>query len=172
MEISQKKYREAKKLNISVEELAIADLVACGWSQEDAYIVVTHKGRAWEQKALKEHVGKIASSPGFKMRVGEKNKSLMQSNSEIVRDEIGAGDADFMEKSSKEYTLKELIKARDLADVGSQDWLKINQQIIEVTQMKRDEIKEEDTTIHYFLPIRCYQCSLYQIAEQKEKGRK
>ena len=172
MEISSKTQKEAKKSNMSVEEMAVADLVACGWSQEDAYITVSHKGRTWDASALKDHVAKIASSPGFIQRVKDKNRSMMLQNSDAIREEIQAENADFFEKSSKEYTLRELIRARDAATIGSPDWLKINQQIIEVTQMKRDEIKEEDTTIHFFLPLRCYQCSLYEKeARKKEKGR-
>lgn len=170
MEISPKTQKEAKRLNMSVEEMAMADLVACGWTQEDAYITVSHKGRTWDEKALKDHVSNIASLPSFQVRVKEKNRSMALQNSDAIREELKADEADFFEKSSKEYTLRELIRARDMANVGSQDWLKINQQIIEVTQMKRDEIKEEDTTIHFFLPLRCYQCSLYE-KEAKKKGR-
>ena len=60
---------------------------------------------------------------------------------------------------SKEQTLRELAIAKRKTTPGSKEWLEINKQIIEVTQMKKDEVKDEENTIHYYLPKKvCANC--------------
>lgn len=39
--------------------------------------------------------------------------------------------------------------------------------IADITQIKKDEIKEEDTTVHFYLPLSCNNCSLYLAAKKK-----
>ena len=62
---------------------------------------------------------------------------------------------------------------------ASPEWIKINQQIIDVSRMKQDEVKTDDDTIHYFLPVaypascqdclhsRCAECRYYKQATKK-----
>lgn len=42
--------------------------------------------------------------------------------------------------------------------------------LADLQQMKKDKTQEEeDTTIHYYLPISCYNCELYQAKKRSDK---
>ena len=44
---------------------------------------------------------------------------------------------------------------------GSKEWLDTNKMIADITRMKQEEVKTEDNTVHYFIPLTCHKCSLY-----------
>ena len=69
---------------------------------------------------------------------------------------------------SKEHQLKELLIAKSKQPVGSKEWLDIKKMIADITQAKKEEIQTEDNTIHYYLPIGCLSCELYQKAHKKK----
>ena len=62
---------------------------------------------------------------------------------------------------SKEAMLKDLAKARKKMTFGSKEWLDTNKMIADITRMKQEEVKTEDNTVHYFIPLTCHKCSLY-----------
>ena len=170
MDFSSKTKRLAKRAGLSIEELAMSELMAIGWEQADAYLISFNKGKSWSEETLKEESDKIVAIPAFKKHMQEVNVKIKEENIAASK-RISGEDDTFIEQSSKEYTLRQLVSAREAFQPGSSDWLKINQQIIDVTQMKKDEIKEEETTIHYFLPQRCYICELF-LRENEKKSKK
>ena len=167
MDYSPKTTKTAKKLMMSVNELAMSELMAIGWSQTDAYIVAFNKGLSKTEEELRKITDDIVAKQQFRKHMEEVNLKIKEENIAASKRMTDDGDT-FIEQSSKEYTLRQLVAAREAYQPGSSDWLKINQQIIDVTQMKKDEIKEEDNTIHYFLPLRCYQCALFQRENEKK----
>jgi len=42
------------------------------------------------------------------------------------------------------------------------DYAKMTMQIADLTNAKKEETVKEDTTVHYFLPLKCSSCSLKQ----------
>lgn len=170
MDFSPKITKTSKKLRLSVEEVAMSELMAIGWEQTDAYIVTFNKGLSKSESELRRITDEIVANPSFRKHMEDVNLKMREENIAASKRMTGEDDT-FIEQSSKEYTLRQLVAAREAFQPGSSDWLKINQQIIDVTQMKKDEIKEEDNTIHYFLPLRCYQCALFQ-RESDKKARK
>lgn len=43
--------------------------------------------------------------------------------------------------------------------------------LADLQQMKKDPVEdEEDTTVHYYLPLSCHQCSLYIANKKKNEG--
>lgn len=170
MDFSSKLTKASRKLRLSVEEVAMSELMAIGWDQIDAYLVTFHKGLSKAEPELRSITDDIVNNPSFKKHMEEVNLKVKEDNIAASKRITGEDDT-FIEQSSKEYTLRQLVSAREAFQPGSSDWLKINQQIIDVTQMKKDEIKEEENTIHYFLPLRCYRCALF-LKESEKKGKK
>lgn len=41
--------------------------------------------------------------------------------------------------------------------------------LADMAGMKKDEVKDEDNTVHYYLPLSCYQCELYVAHQKKNK---
>ena len=145
----------------SVQEKIMADLMAIGWRDVNAYVAAYGYNAQYSDDYNKQQIEKITSRPEFQ-------KYLEKTRKRYSRDSDEASDDDFDPNCvSKEQTLKELSIAKKKAAIGSKEWLEINKQIIEVTQMKKDEVKDEDNTIHYYLPLSCYQCELH-VAHQKK----
>lgn len=73
---------------------------------------------------------------------------------------------DLAKATSKERILSDLLKARALTKPSSKEWIDITAKIADYARIKQDEIKEEDTTIHYFIPVNyptsCKDCLLHQ----------
>lgn len=69
----------------------------------------------------------------------------------------------------KEDIVRELNILADLTKDPKQK-TEILMRLADLQQMKKDPIDEvEDNTVHYYLPLSCYQCSLY-IANKKGGG--
>jgi len=63
--------------------------------------------------------------------------------------------------SGLEQTLP-YLRGKDLADVLMK--------IADLQQMKKDENTEEEETVHYYLPLQCYRCSLFIADRAKRKA--
>ncbi len=163
----QKVVKEAALYKINPDELAIADLVSCGWPADTAFRLVYRVGASWLPEAVKREAKTISSSEGFKKRTKENRARVMEADkakAETAKNPINVGNDDdkaMLESVSKENMLLDLVKARTKMTVGSKDWLDVNKMIADLTRMKQDEVKTEDTTVHFYLPIKCHQCSLY-----------
>ena len=55
-----------------------------------------------------------------------------------------------------------LLRGKDRADVLMK--------IADLQQMKKDENTEEEETVHYYLPLQCYRCSLFIADRAKRKA--
>lgn len=150
MNMTVEREKEARKFCVDSQQLAFADLVAAGWGEQDAFIVAFGAVH-WDASLVKRKIKATSAVDGVKKRIKFTQGKLSQS--------AFSGKTD-LSKASKEQILKELLLAKEGLEPGSKEWLDINKQIIEVNQLKKDEVKTEDTTVHVFLPEKCYMCEL------------
>lgn len=179
--VSQKITKEAKAAKLSAEELAFADLIATGWPPEDAWAVAIRKGGAWNKTALKEEIQKLFMSPAIQERIeATKNVLSTRQKESIEKATKTERNSVITRAMSKENMLFNLQTALDSMKVGTKEWIDTSKMIVDVTRMKQDEVKQDDETIHYFLPVHyptgCQDClfshcdtSKYKIA-YKEGG--
>lgn len=165
-ELTQKTERICKSTKLSAEALAFADLCAVGWEPSDAYIVAFRKGSTWIKKALRQEVEKIMQQTNVQNRIAETQRVLSERQKEAVRQTAKKERNAVVDTAmSKEQMLYDLQTAKAAMQVGSKEWLDTNKLIVDVTRMKQDEVQQEDSTIHYFLPVQyptgCKDC-LYQ----------
>lgn len=101
-------------------------------------------------------------------RVNRRQKESEKEEEFLVE---GVSDEDIASELSKENQLRKLIAARKKYDgkEGCKEWIDLTKMIADITQIKKDEIKE-DTTTHFYLPISCNNCSLY-LAAKKNAGK-
>ena len=165
---------ECKKYKISVQEKAFADLVAGGWKDSDAYIAVGLYNPVYSSDANMRDMNKLLSEDKYfidyftsaeKQWRKAKKSDVMESpkSVRISEDDIAA-------ELSKDNQLRELIAAKKMHHEGSKEWLDIKKMIADITQVKKDEIKDEETTVHYYLPLSCHNCSLYLADANKKSG--
>ena len=71
---------------------------------------------------------------------------------------------------TKEEVLQEALQSALSLPVNDKTRVEILMKYADLAQMKREEIKEEDSTIHYYLPLTCNNCSLYLASKKKKSG--
>lgn len=155
--LSQKVKNKAKNLAITPELMAYADLIAAGWDLTDAYAMTIRTGTmTWQKKVLDDECNRLLNMDGVQARIHETKNVRAKRTVEKIKEKMDGDAKEILERAtSKERKLVELqtlIEGGTLTP-GSAEYNKINDQIIQVSQMKKDEIKTEDTTIHYFLPV-------------------
>lgn len=168
IEVSTATAKAARTYKLSPEELAFADLLALGWPPEDAWACAIRKGVTWTKAAKKEALMELMENEGVKKRMGvTKGASLKTRTEQKKKDKDLNGKALLERATNKETKIIEL-QAKLEATHDTSEWLKINQQIIDVTRMKQEEVKRDDNTIHHFLPVQyptgCQDC-LYSRCE-------
>lgn len=163
----QKIVKEAALYKLNPDELAIADLVSSGWASDVAFRLIYRVGASWLPEVVKREARTIMAKEGVKMRMKDNRARITEADkakAEEGKKPVNIDDEEdkaMLESVSKENMLLDLVKARTKMTVGSKDWLDVNKMIADLTRMKQDEVKTEDTTVHFYLPIKCHQCSLY-----------
>ena len=171
----------ARQYKLEPKELAFADLVACGWPPEDAWNAAIREGISWTKTARKQAIKELAASQGVQERIAAVKAVLRKDMIEKVRTEAEGKRQDLVsEAMSKEQMLYDLQLALKGKDPGSSEWLKIKQLIVDVTRMKQEEIKDDEKTIHHYLPVdypvscefclrsRCDECRYKKACEDGE----
>lgn len=152
----------AKELELNPDEMAVIDLIAAGWDKDEAFKLVYRVGFAWDKAALNSEVKKILEKEGAKKRRRKTKKALDKETVEDAEMSQPVAEMNFMDKVSKENTLRELVRAKEKMELGSKEWLETTKMIADINRLKQDEVKTEDTTVHFYLPLQCHQCSLYK----------
>ena len=146
---------ECRKSALDMQEKIMADLMAVGWKDQNAYVAAYGFGPQYSDEYHKDQIRRITSRPEF-ARYLERTRKRYAKDS----DDASAQEAFDPASVSKEQLLKDLLLARKKVAYGSREWIDMTKQIADITQAKKDEIKEEDTTIHFYLPLICDNCSL------------
>lgn len=169
LELSPKTRKVARAAQLSCEELAFADLVAVGWDETDAFLLVFRKGSTWIKKALNDEVAKLLANENVKQRIADTRRVLSEKQKEAIKQTSRKERNAVVDTAmSKEQMLYDLQTAVAGMSPGSKEWLDTKKLIVDVTRMKQDEVAKDDSTIHYFLPVQyptgCKDC-LYSRCE-------
>ena len=62
------------------------------------------------------------------------------------------------------------LSGRKAVRLSSKDRISLLMKIADLQQMKKDENTEEEETVHYYLPLQCYRCSLFIADRAKRKA--
>lgn len=164
--------RLAKKHGLSMDKLAMADLVAVGWSPVDAWHMCVRAGLTWDKGALEKEADKLVTSEAFVERIAAVREALSSAQLEkFVAEREGIKKRDLKKKTSKDSLLQDLLAARENVKPGTLDYAKMTMQIADLTNAKKEETVKEDTTVHYYIPLKCSACELYNKFKSEENGR-
>lgn len=178
--LSQKTEKQCKTLKLTAEQMVFADLVAVGWEPNDAYILAFRKGATWLKKALKEAVEKLIAAEPVANRIASTKRVLTERQKDAIKNTSKKERDGVVETAmSKEQMLYDLQNTKAGMAPGSKEWIDINKLIVDVTRMKQDEVISDESTKHYFLPVRyptgCQDCLFqrcdsckYKIAFEKD----
>lgn len=158
---------ECKKYKMQIREKAFADLILMGWKDKDAYMASGLYNPAYSVSVNDKEMNKLLIEDElFKKYIKItsariKREEKKQEDEEQIDPSETFSDEELSNSLTKEKQLTELLIAKKKHPIGSKEWLDISKLIADITQAKKDEIKEEDTTIHYYLPLSCDMCELY-----------
>lgn len=160
---------------LTPDDVFFCMLVASGASRGEAYATI-FRPRSTKRETAQRGAAQLAKDkPGINklIRSFEDNRAafLPEKKSTETEEEEKAGNVvQYRDKdavlSGLEQTLP-YLRGKDRADVLMK--------IADLQQMKKGENTEEEETVHYYLPLQCYRCSLFiadratRKAEEAEK---
>lgn len=154
--------RKAKDYGLAkAEYLCYAAMRAAGIGVNDAWnMAFQNTGQTWDKSRLKAEQQKLEGLDGVQQFIAD----IKKVNEGGEDNDLSADD--LAKATSKERILSDLLKARAFTKPSSKEWIDITAKIADYARIKQDEIKEEDTTIHYFIPVNyptsCKDCLLQQ----------
>ena len=114
MELSKQKQTEAKKLNVTVQYLVMADLMAVGYSENDAYTIAFPENAALSVQQNNSIRNNILDSAKF--------KKLFESRRSRVKDGVAAPvKLEEVELVSTEEVMKEILRSAKQQPVGTKE---------------------------------------------------
>lgn len=164
MDISRKTKSEAKSVGMSPTEMATVDLIVLGWNPMDAYKVAMSPPITTPDEFINERVEALMAKENIKEYITSKQKSIASSFEKYLENPTTQG-APLLEK---EDVLQELLRIAMTMPANSKERADIMMKYASLQQMQKEKVTEEDTTIHYYLPLSCYNCELYQKRKKNE----
>lgn len=171
LDYSRKFKTECNKAKLDPQVRAMAELMVQGWSPQDAFIAVGFYKATLSDEYNKQQIEKHITDPDFNVYMEARRKAikrgiLKQYEAEPEED----GERMQIKLLSKEEILQEALQSALSLPVNDKNRVEILMKYADLAQMKKEEIKEEDTTIHYYLPLTCNNCSLYMANKKKKSG--
>lgn len=161
---------------LTPDDVFFCMLVASGASRGEAYATI-FRPRSTKIETAQRGAAQLAKDkPGINklIRSFEDNRAAFlpdndspkskkkKKNTETEEEEKAGNVVQYRDKdavlSGLEQTLP-YLRGKDRADVLMK--------IADLQQMKKDENTEEEETVHYYLPLQCYRCSLF-IADREK----
>lgn len=178
-----------------MEEYHFCTLVNLDFSESDAFILayqppISNPTRIKEMarnlmatQPVKIYLSYLAKVKNYEQ--DEKKKKMNKLRKQIeeeVRASMGIGcsqqvaegsPAPLSQNRNSNRTKEDIISELN-AELATQEDPKIRldiyKQLADLQGMKKEQEKDDDNTIHYYFPLNCKMCGLYQKAEEEEKN--
>ncbi len=163
MELSKQKITEAKKLNVTVQYLVMADLMSIGYSESDAYTIAFTENQALAAKQNNSIRTNIVESVKF--------KKLLENRQSRVKEGIAAPiSLDDVELVGTEEVLKEILRSAKQQPVGSKERADLYAKYNDIKKESEQGGKDNTDSINFVFPLKCNQCPLlYSYNEEVKK---
>lgn len=166
--VSRKLQTECKKANLDIQERAMADLMVLGWTAQDAFIAAGFNKPMLSDEYNKQQLEILTTDAAFQKYLDARSKALKKGILKQYSDESeDDGEKEKLKLMSKEDILQEALQSALSLPVTDKNRVEILMKYADLAQLKKESFDEEDTTIHYYLPLSCKQCSLYQANKLK-----
>lgn len=154
MEYSLAFRKEAKKLGVVESMLAMADLMAVGYKDVDAYKVCYTENAKYPDKQQKSIMENILASAKF--------KKLLDSRKARVKEKAIPVNLDEVSLIGDEEIAREILRSAMSTPVGSKERADLLLKYNEVLHQNDVETTDDATdTINFYFPVKCSQCLFY-----------
>ena len=163
MELSKQKQTEAKKLNVTIQYLAMADLMSIGYSEQDAYTIAFPENEALASQQNDSIRKSIVESAKF--------KKLLDNRKQRVKDGVAAPvELEDVELVGTEEVLKEILRSAKQQPVGSKERADLYAKYNDIKKENEQGTEDETDAINFYFPAKCSQCPLlYAYNEEAKK---
>ena len=165
MDLAKQKQTEEKKLNVTVQYLVMADLMAVGYSENDAYIIAYPENEGLSVQQNNSIRTNIVESVKF--------KKLLENRRTRVKDGVAAPVMlDEVELVGTEEVMKEILRSAKQQPVGSKERADLFAKYNEIKTKNEQGVEDDTDNINFVFPLKCNQCPLlYSYNEYlKEHG--
>ena len=163
MELSKQKQTEAKKLNTSVQYLVFADLLAVGYSEQDAYTIAYPENEALASQQNESIRKNIVESAKFKKLLDNRIQRIKDGSATPVS-------LDEVELVGTEEVLKEILRSAKQQPVGSKERADLYAKYNDIKKENEQGTEDDTDAINFYFPAKCSQCPLlYAYNEEVKK---
>lgn len=153
IELSQQKMTEARKLGVPVQNLIMADLMAIGYPENDAYDIAYPENRSVQKRFHDSMKDDITRSAKF--------RKLLVQRRDRIKDGSGVSvDMSDIELVGTETVMKEILRSAMQLPIGSKDRADLFVRYNDIKLKSEVETDEDDDRISFVFPIKCNQCPL------------
>ena len=155
---------------ISTEDVYIAGLMASiGCGEAEAYVAIIETEKIQSEDVLKMRASRyINDRKGIRdcaefMRIGKiRSRAIDNGGKKKKSEEFDPTNKDSIIKILAEQ-IHNSISPKEKADIAMK--------IADLQRMKQDENKDETELVHFYLPITCKRCSLYEKAKGEKEDK-
>lgn len=154
MDLSKQKQTEAKKLNVTVQYLVMADLCSVGYSEQDAYAIAFPENEALSVQQNNSIRKNIVESAKF--------KKLFEARRNRVKDGVATPvTLDEVELVGTDEVMKEILRSAKQQPVGSKERADLFAKYNEIKSKNEQGTEDKTDAINFVLPLKCNQCPLF-----------
>ena len=152
---------------LTPDDVFFCMLVASGASRGEAYATI-FRPRSTKIETAQRGAAQLAKDkPGINKLI----RSFEDNRAAFLPD----NDSPKSKKKKKSTETEEEEKAGNVVQNRDKDAVlsgraDVLMKIADLQQMKKDENTEEEETVHYYLPLQCYRCSLFIADRAKRKA--
>ena len=153
MELSKQKETEAKKLGCTTNYLVLADLMAVGYNEQDAYCIAYPENAALSVQQNNGIRDNIIESAKF--------KKLLEQRRGRVKDGVAAPVLlDEVELVGTEEVMKEILRSAKQQPLGSKERADLFAKYNDI-KTKNEAVSDETMdAVSFVFPLKCNQCPL------------
>lgn len=159
---------------LTPDDVFFCMLVASGASRGEAYATI-FRPRSTKIETAQRGAAQLAKDkPGINklIRSFEDNRAAFLPDNDSPKSKKKKKTTE-TEENVVQYRDKDAVLSgleQTLPYLRGKDRADVLMKIADLQQMKKDENTEEEETVHYYLPLQCYRCSLFIADRAKRKA--
>lgn len=162
MEVSPHLKKKAKSYNVSWQFLVMADLMAIGYGEADAYAIAFGENALLSSVINCRVTNIVANSEKFK-KLLEKRKRMVSNKTSAVNEDGS------IELIGAEETAREILKIAQTMPEGSKERGEMFLRYADLIRKNDTQTADDDNPVRIYLPMKCNMCPLKKAHDEKNK---
>lgn len=151
MEVSPHLKKKAKNYNVSWQFLVMADLLALGYGESDAYAIAFSENAVWNVQRKQAHRASVLDNDKFQEVLIARKKEI----SKATYNEDGS-----IELIGAEETAREILKIAQTMPEGSKERGEMFVRYADLIRKNDTQTAEDDDPVRIYLPMKCDVCPM------------